>query len=223
MSYEFTITFKEIERKNLDDYLLKFMEFNRKNVMKILSDNAFYIPSVRLNITDPDIPDYYKSGWREADRYWVQNLLTTRFLYWNEKSLLGIVGEAEREFDPDVSEIYFQDHTDQDYAFCHWSGIKMFESIANECRNASMEEIRLVYPHLLSPGEENGEDIDKFRRSMAYDRIFSELGLKSWEYEVSGKFQQFSMNALTSSRDIFNAHLMLESVRRKKIEELKEK
>ena len=69
MSYEFTITFKEIERKNLDDYLLKFMEFNRKNVMKILSDNAFYIPSVRLNITDPDIPDYYKSGWREADRY----------------------------------------------------------------------------------------------------------------------------------------------------------
>ena len=35
MSYEFTITFKEIERKNLDDYLLKFMEFNRKNVMKI--------------------------------------------------------------------------------------------------------------------------------------------------------------------------------------------
>ena len=75
----------------------------------------------------------------------------------------------------------------------------------------------------MSPGEENGEDIDYFRRSMAYDRIFSELGLKSWEYEVAGKFQQFSMNALTSSRDIFNAHLMLESVRRKKIEELKEK
>ena len=41
MSYKFTITFKEIERKNLDDYLLQFMEFNRKNVMKILSDNAF--------------------------------------------------------------------------------------------------------------------------------------------------------------------------------------
>ena len=219
MSYELTITFKDIGIDKLGEYLLRYMEFNRKNVMRILSENASYIPSIRRNIADPDIPDYYKSGWREADRNWVQNLFTTRFLYWNEKSLLGIVGEAQREFDPDVSEVYFQNHTDQD---CYWSGIKMFKAIANECRNASMEETKLMYPHLLSSGEENDEDIDYYRRSMTYDRIFSELDLRAWEYEVPGKFQQFSMNALISSRDIFNAHLALESIRRKKIEDLKE-
>lgn len=219
MSYEFTITFKEIGREELGEYLLELMGFNMKHADEILSKNAFYMPSIWHNWSNPDIPNYPASGWRDADRGWAQNLFTTRFLYWPEKSLLGIVGSVQNGFDPSLRIVRFTDSTDQNYPFESWSGISLFEKIVEECKNVDVQAIRNACPGLLFPDSEIREEIDYFRKTMAYRRIYDELDLKSYENEVLGKFNIFSMNVINYSAELYEMYAKLEVIRQKKIME----
>lgn len=213
MSYAFTITYKEIGREELEGYLLELMGFNKKHADEILSKNASYIPSIRHNWTNPNISNYPASGWRRADREWAQNLFTTRFLYWPEESLLGIVGSVQNGFDPGLREVRFTDSTDQNYPFESWSGISLFERIVEECKNADVQAIRNACPGLFFPDWEIRDEIDYFRKTMVYERIYSELDLRSYENEVPGKFNIFSMNAFNYSAELFEMYEKLEVVR----------
>lgn len=217
MSYAFTITFKEIGREELGGYLLELMGFNKSHADEILSKNASYIPSIRDNWTNPNIPNYSASGWRRADREWAQNLFTTRFLYWPEKLLIGIVGTVQKGFDASLVEVYFTDSTDQDYPFESWSGISLFEKIVEECKNADVQAIRNACPGLFFPDLEIREEIDYFRRTMAYKRIYDELDLRSYENEVQGEFNIISMNAFNYSVELYEMYAKLEVERKNMI------
>ena len=222
MSYSFIMTFKEINRSDLPAYILELMRFNREHVREILENNAAFIPSIFWLGADTQSADgYQKSSWKEADREWAYRLFSTRFLYWTDKDLLGIAGPVLTEFDPSLKEVHFQNKTDQDYELSDWSGIKLFEDTVAECRSASVKRLRKLAPGLgYMPDEEIVEDIEYYRRSTVYSRIFEVLGLDSYIFEKeTDRFVSFSTNALVYDHDMYKMYSALESARRKYLEE----
>lgn len=223
MSYSFVMTFKEIGKSDLPAYILDLMRFNREHVREILENKAAFIPSVFWLGADTQSTDgYQKSSWKEADRGWAYRLLSSRFLYWKDKNLLGIAGPVLNGFDPSLKEILFQDGTDLDYEFSYWNGIKFFEDIVVECQMVPVKRLRELTPGIgYLPDEEIEEDIGYFRRSAAYSRIFEELGLDSYVFEKeTDRLVTFTMNALVRDNDIYKMYRALESVRRQYIEKM---
>ena len=76
-----------------------------------------------------------------------------------------------------------------------------------------MQAIRNACPGLFFPDWEIRDEIDYFRKTMVYERIYSELDLRSYENEVPGKFNIFSMNAFNYSAELFEMYEKLEVVR----------
>ncbi len=121
-----------------------------------------------------------------------------------------------------MKEVCFQNRTDQDYGFSYWSGIRLFEDAIEEYRTASVKRLKEMDPGLrYQPDEEISKDIEYFRHSATYNRIFELLDLDSNLFEKeTDRLVTFTMNALVRDNDIFKMYRALESVRRQYIEKM---
>ena len=171
-----------------------------ENKKSLLRRNLMYIPSRR----------YTTHVTPFSDANWAHQLFTLRFVYWEDKKVLGLVMNDPQECGLDSffhRSIYFQNSCDQDYDLNEWRGIcRWFSDIATD-------HVGMTAQDLLKKGrwndyteEELNEDLDYHIRSDAYKEVFDELCLDDWLYGNSNPtFRQFSMAALQSMDDCLTA------------------
>lgn len=226
MSYWFRMHFAEVEEKQLLDFCIKLSSACIEKADEIIMDNAYYIPSIQHSFGLLEESEY-RENWREADRNWLYNLFSNKFVYWSDKGLLGIVGNLPSRTEKDLVTIEFQNSTDQNYDYEYWSGISYFEEMTELLKTGTTE---WILTHLNKGGmpetcytlEEIIKDIEYYRKSAVYKSIYNSLDLDNWLWKKKGEFKSFSMQAINSSEEHLQLTRKLEIVRIKKLEEYKE-
>ena len=209
MSYCFEMSFKEIKKEDVLDYCISFSEYCKKHAKSIIEENKYYIPSIKRNLEKLDKKAYASSSWRIADRYWLHKLFDTRFVYWPEKEILGIARSIPKEFDDNLTNVYFQNSSDQDYDFEIWKGISYFENIVEKYRDADIETLRAYF----DDSDINDEDLDYYRKSFIYKKIYEEMELDNWLWEKGGNFKVFTLNAFNQNDEEWDFYPILEKIR----------
>ena len=183
MSYWFRMHFAEVEEKLLLDFCIKLSRACVEEADEIIMDNAHYIPSIQHSFGLLEESEY-RENWREADRNWLYNLFSNKFVYWPDKGLVGVVGNLPSKIGKylveDLVTIEFQNSTDQNYDYEYWYGINYFEEIT-ELLKTGTTEWTLSY---LNEGkvacytlEDITEDIEYYRKSAIYNSIYHSLDL----------------------------------------------
>lgn len=194
MSYSFGMYFKQVgDRADAFDFALKVSKLHYKNAKQVIHTERYYIPSIHT-ICDNRIT---------ADRCWLNEIFSLRFVYWEKYGLLGLSGfdypdDVEKMFD---CHIHFQNSCDQDYSFDTWSPkIDLFQE--NLPKYVSMSEADLMdkIDKDLDYTEEEIKDMaDYYRRSAFYTFVYDELHLNNWLWDHEDDFfLRFSFNSLDS-------------------------
>lgn len=205
MSYSFEMSFKEIKKEKLVDYMYENIGVCMDNFTEIIRANILYAPSLQIgNVFLPEDKKLYTKGWAEADKNWLYSLFMINFVYWEEKSLLGICGCIPNVLKNELVTIYFQNSTDQDYEYEQWKGLSCFQSDIEQIKKMGCHDLIEYYNkngyHYI---EDDLNDLDYHRKSLVYDRIFSSLDLDNWLYGRNGNYKRFAMNGITSQEILF--------------------
>lgn len=164
MSYNCTISFKQIDSKNVYDFLLDLKTCLMDNMESISKDNYMFAPSVRY--FNKPYSDFNTYAERESYYGWVKSIFTFRYVYFKNIGLLAIYSIpncVQHLFD---DTIYFQNSTDQDYDFRTWDKIEVFKNIAYKWEHCSDDYV------INTLGLEKGDDIDYHRKSGCYSEIW---------------------------------------------------
>lgn len=199
MSYAFQMTFLEVPQNEVLSVCTEIVNRNWENNSQILEDNLVYIPSVRnFCRQDVSIKDYRRSPWKEADYFWLKNLFQIEFLYWETYGLLGVCGIDLPKISRKSVQVYFQNSTDQNYEYKTWNGISVFEQVVKEMLALSEAEILHIAE---SYDDEDKLDIEYYRQTAVYKRIYEMLDLESWLWHHNGNMSNFTMGPTKSEVD----------------------
>lgn len=199
MSYAFQMTFLEIPKEEVVSAGTEIVNRYWEKSNQILEDNLIYIPSVRnFCQQDASIKDYRVSPWKEVDRFWLKNLFQIEFLYWETYELLGVCGIHLPDISRKTVSVYFQNSTDQNYEYKTWDGISVFEKIVKEVQMLSGTEI-LNLAGVCD--EEDAPDIEYYRQTAVYKKIYKMLDLESWLWLRNGNMFNFTMGPTKSEAD----------------------
>ena len=134
MSYSCKISFKQLEPKDIYNFLKMFKTNILNNLQEISTHEAIYSPMCRQ----------YNSSYTKLNREqkkicqdWAKNVFTYRWFYLSDYNILGVYGVPncmDKNFDNNT---WFQNSCDQDYEFETWNGITLFEQIANKWSNCT--------------------------------------------------------------------------------------
>lgn len=80
-------------------------------------------------------------------------------------------------------QVYFQNSTDQNYEYKTWNGISVFEQVVKEMLALSEAEILHIAE---SYDDEDKLDIEYYRQTTIYQKIYEMLDLKSWLWHRNG-------------------------------------
>jgi len=207
MSYAFQMTFLEVPKEKVMSVCTKVVNQQWKNSDKILEENLVFIPSVR-NCCQQDISvkDYNISPWKETDRFWLKNLFLIEFLYWEQYGLLGILGADLSKLSGKSIQIYFQNSTDQNYEYKEWNGISAFEEVVKEICTLPDTEIRKI---VSCCDDEDELDMEYYRKTAVYQKIYDMLDLKSWLWQRNGKMLNFTMGPTKNEVEWIQLHNQL--------------
>ena len=213
MSYSFTMSFKEIEKEKLLDYISEITNICINNSKEIIKENIWYVPSLRIgNIFFSEDKELYTKCWAEADKNWLYSLFVINFVYWEDKNLLGICGCIPNVVKRELNTIYFQNSTDQDYDYNEWRGLSCFQSDIEKIKNMNRYEVLEYYNKNGDNYSENDLlDLDYHKKSLVYDMVFRKLDLYNWLYGKSGKFKRFSMSSITSQECLIKLFMILKA------------
>lgn len=199
MSYAFQMTFLEIPKEKVISVCMEIVNRYWEKSKQILEDNLIYIPSVRnFCYQDVSIKDYRVSPWKETDRFWLKNLFQIEFLYWETYGLLGVCGVDLPDISRKAVPVYFQNSTDQNYKYETWKGISVFEKIVKEVQMLSDAEILHIAE---SCDDEDMPNVEYYRQTAVYKRIYETLDLESWLWHRNGNMTNFTMGPTKSEVD----------------------
>lgn len=199
MSYYLDMGFVNVKDK-FDAYekAKAFCDKCKENYKEMLDINKYYIPEIRMG-----------EKHQPANIYWVYNVFTFNFVYWDEFKLLGIKGcgfplEASKIFDVFIP---LQNGTDQDYQFEEYgNSINVFNEIINELKNANYELIKnIIIEKWGSWDEEINDNIEYYRRTCVYEKICKKIDFYNFLYDNEGSFERFSMCAINTQHDLMDA------------------
>lgn len=164
MSYNCEISFKEIDSKDVYEFMCNLKKRVIENINSIAKDNFVYSPMVRyFHQSFKEMNSYAE---REACYSWVKNCFTYRYFYFPEFNLLGVYGVPNCIKPMFDDTIYFQNSVDQDYEFSTWDKVKLFRDIANKwqyCTDSYM---------INNLGLNEDDDIEYHRKSRCYSEIW---------------------------------------------------
>lgn len=166
MSYSCEISFKEIDPKEVYDFLVTLKNKLIDNIENIAKDNYMYAPFVRYQHKPYTKLESYSDI--ECNDSWVRQVFTYRYFYLEDCCLLGVYGlpnSVQNLFD---DTIYFQNSTDQDYDLSTWKKINLFQRISEKWNNFTDDYIVSA----LELDEDQKDDIEYFRRSGCYSEIW---------------------------------------------------
>lgn len=209
MSYGFGMYFLPV--KSFENALIKAQEFitvcgsNDENIKSLLESERYYFPSSK---TYPKT-EKEKNIAKYADDFFVEYVTSLRFVYFKNAKLLALVGnsypEADKFFKGDV---YFQNSCDQDYEKKEWAGIKYFTKIFDKCSKMSASKLLKVlndkYDFKAYELEDIENSIDYYKRSAAYEVIYSTLALDDWLWgKENNNFIRFTFNLITTQEKMW--------------------
>lgn len=201
MSYYFEMRFKDMKKEEILDFMEEIAKECREHMKEILKDNINFVPSQMRG--DIDNKEDYSTAWKEADRYWLYAIFRIRFVYWEEYGLIGVQGCLPKNVEDKLTCVCFQNSTDQDYPYNTWDGVSYFEKVRDEIRNTDKSYFVQGYM----------EDEDEYRRkSRIYREIYDTLDLNAWLYGVKGDFKEYTIEAITSQKQMQHAYTVLQSL-----------
>ena len=183
MSYAIDLSFKEMKKDQIFDFIQKFKELviNPEEVKKRIKENYHFsvrwvVGSNSNGIDDFDVEDRIES--------WIDRLFTFKFIWIERYSLLACVIReddlANSLFDGNV---FFQNSTDQDYDYEVWKDIRPFKEISDSVEGLSfggegIESLRKLSKNSWFNNSLSDFTKDKFeyyKRSLVYDLIFDPI------------------------------------------------
>lgn len=182
MSYSVSMAFTEVaNEEEVLKFFNKFRAVIKANLKDIISENEYYIPSIRYTYQKED-----RRLMSTFDEYWLCNALTYKFIYLKDKNILACVTD-EHDFLKSLftNFTYFQDSTDQDYPYETWNGIKYFEEIRDKikaipCNAEGIEELHKIRSennlHVWSDYKEEWQkekEFEYYKRETIYSLILS--------------------------------------------------
>lgn len=187
------------------------LQMTLDNVQSMLDRNTCFIPTEKVNYVFGE-NQRNDSVARAANRFWMKDLFTFRFLFWKEYDLLGIVMMQPHETcEKWPLYVEFQNATDQDYAYSEWllGDIPFFQNAVTKAKALTAEEIHSADPAFSV--EEIEKSLEYQRRSFCYKEIVKELGLETWIEGLRGKtpYEVFAINGVTSDTEFFKYSMML--------------
>lgn len=184
-----------------------------ENAKEFIESSASYSPHNRYWLTlsklDAEVEETVTNIILEQ---FVFNVFNIRFTYWPKLKLLGCCCSSLPESVKKLfkASVYFQNGTDQDYKFSEWKGIKAFEQIACSAAVMLQEDVEGHLGYKLDIEEGGVCDLDYYRRTVAYEKVYSLLNLDAWLYEQKTEdFYNFAMNAIAGSREAFELQMMV--------------
>lgn len=226
MSYGFLMGFAQA--KDLSEAMNLALEYvgmrmEPKRVTEELKRNIYYVPTIRARyVCDKNVPYSQRNMQLEnladmADRYWVKNLFSYRFLYWQKQQLLGIVMMK----DEDISDkwplcVYFQNSTDQNYPYSDWEvgSISFFTDAISKAKALTLHAIASLH-HDMDEESFGAESLEYQQRSYCYKYIFDTLGLDAWLYgskHDNVPYKCFELNGINSDIELFRCHTLLKAI-----------
>lgn len=183
MSYAIDLSFKEMKKDQIFDFIQKFKELVIKpeEVKKRIKENYHFsvqwvVGSNSNGIDDFDVEDRIES--------WIDRLFTFKFIWIERYSLLACVirGDdlANSLFDGNV---FFQNSTDQDYDYKVWKDIRPFKEISDSVEKLSFDEEGIDSLRKLSRNVWFNEPLsdltenkfEYYKRSLVYDLVFDPI------------------------------------------------
>lgn len=204
MSYRFTMFFTKCKKEQMFDHCIKIVERYIEHAEEYMKENAFFMPYNRYSLEG-------KSYERRFITACLYDLFNFQFVYWEKYELLGfnhfngVMSEYIHDLCPKC--IHFQNSTDQNYAYDIWSGIDMFEEIAEQSKTMSAKEIieHSQGYYTASDEEEIAESIEYYRKAITYRMIYNHLYLDEW---INGRphesFYRFAINGIHSQERMFD-------------------
>ena len=183
MSYAIDLSFKEMKKDQIFDFIQKFKELVIKpeEVKKRIKENYHFsvqwvVGSNSNGIDDFDVEDRIEN--------WIDRLFTFKFIWIERYSLLACVirGDdlANSLFDGDV---FFQNSTDQDYDYGVWKDIRPFREISDSVEKLPFDEEGVDSLRKLSRNGGFNESLsgltnnkfEYYKRSLVYDLVFDPI------------------------------------------------
>lgn len=206
MSYRFQMNFKQCESKEeAFTIALAITKEYFRHAKSVIKDNIYYFPSIQ------------RGGNKEyelADEWFLVNLFSLRFVWWEDKKLLGLNNDSDFLKSFFDTEVYFQNSCDQDYEYDGWDDkIDFFKETKRKIQERTKEELLKCSTYFNESDLE--DDLEYCKRTILYDMIFSELDLNAWMYDSDETvFERFSLCAIDSSEKRFKARDLLEKVKK---------
>ena len=210
MSYEFTLNFAHTSGPyGAFKLALEVTEAAYANLQDILKDNTPFIPANRNCCETVST----------VDKYWLEAAMKMSFIFWPSENLLALSGEwPAKVVERLPRKVFFQNGTDQDYDFDTWNGIcGLFNWYVDNCQKGTMETVEKIlnrhYGDSFEIDEQDGPDLDYYRRWAAYVGIYDSLRLDDWLYgRDNPNFVRFCLSPLTSHEREFEAWMQLKSL-----------
>lgn len=232
MSYRFNMFFKQVNNKEeAYDLAIKTTKLMYKNMAEYILDNKYYIPSIKSLVND----DITEKVLEETDRYWLLELFSLNFTYWEEYKLLGLLGW---NYPNPIKDLYnvgicFQNSCDQDYDYEEWgTDINLFSEVITEIKDENNLDklIKICFPCGYSKYdlEDLESDIDYYKKTAIYNLIFDKLHLNDWIYhredDNNKYFTHFYLQALDCMEKHIKANRFLKGIVKnlKMIEEIED-
>lgn len=204
MSYAIDLSFKEMKKDQIFDFIQKFKELVIKpeEVKKRIKENYHFSVRWVVGSNSDDIDDFDVEDRIES---WIDRLFTFKFIWIERYSLLACV---IREDDPANSlfdgNVFFQNSTDQDYGYEVWKDIRPFKEISDSVERLSFDEEGIESLRKLSKNDWfNGplsdftnDEFEYYKRSLVYDLIFDPI-----EDLVFGEENTIRVKTLSDSVD----------------------
>lgn len=199
MSYSFEMAFMSAMDKTeafvkADQFVKTLMK--PQNAKKMIQSNLLYFMRC-AKLSRGQQPSGPSACYLEA---WLSTIFTTRFTYWPEYKLLGILGGEWPKscLDLTAGTILFQNGTDQDYDEELWPKLPFFQEQIEAAKKLSVKEMAQTADLDPADIERNPE---YWRRSTIYQKIADVLKLDTWLYyfKGSGNFERFAMNGINCS------------------------
>ena len=190
MSYGASISFKTIDADELYQFFQNIKHTASKHIDKIAEDEFIYMPSVRYKHLYNDVKGVIA---RDADEAWAKSaVFTMRFFYLADHNLLGVFGVPSAVKECFDATIYFQNSTDQDYEFDEWKNVPIFAQIAEKWKTSTDDDVLRKCNDERDDDEIDTDSLDYYRRTFAYEEIWSMCEDYMWHDDKAVHLSLFS-------------------------------
>lgn len=196
MSYAIDLSFKELDKKDIFEFIQRFKRLvtEPEAVRKSILENSVYIKR-RIKWLQPTVSHEVDEGIENL----VERLFTFKFIWIERYGLIACVIDSDNPvnklFD---GNIFFQNSTDQDYEYKVWSGIRPFREISDSVEKLTFDEngisrLKGLYKDIGEMGWFGDEELEGltrnkfeyYKRTLIYQMIFNPIEDLVFGYENS--------------------------------------